>query len=1020
MKLIKLTMNAFSAYHQHTTIDFENMIDHGLYLISGPTGAGKTTIFDAITFALYGSASGSERNQAHFRSDYADVKEETYVELTFEIHQKIYTIKRSPTYTRPGFKTAKMATASLTCDHQTIEGIKEVKQKVNQLLGVDVYQFKQIVMIAQGEFTKLIYADSEEREKVLRHIFHTESLVQFEEALKDKTREYKEEYMLSSQYLSSQYQHLSFSQEFMDQHKDGFHPIYIDEACIENQKQKQSYEDFQKQYHLLKNTYDQMSQEYYQKQKQNQNILEYKQIAREYDKHLQQKETIERCHADIQKLKILQTNQTMIYHYHTVCKERKNLLEELKQVTKQKEQEQKHFHQVDMQYQQLDALKKQKDQLMLAIHHFNQVLEQQKQYHQIEKQYQKIKTLYHQKKQTYDELLKVHEQLNKRMERDHENVNQLPELQLQLEKIDQLVKETNQRRLSIHDLSELYDQYKDKQDKHYELARHYQKKEQDYQAIFQKYHLEDENFKKQQAGILALELQDGQPCPVCGSPHHPHLAKLSTHVLSSRELEDLAQQVEKAKDMKEDVYQEVLLQNEAIQSVKSKIDVYKQQLNIQDELSKEVFIRLLSTITQMTTKQKKNYQKQYTEVEYLKKIKNSLKQDQVVFDKQTSQLERSLLEIHELENRIIELKTQMESLNQNDEIKDCKQQLENKQESLRVLEKKIQDIDQQYHQVQERLSLLQQRVSSLQTSYQNTNVQYEDAKNDYEILIKKHFQDAEEYKKYQSMFSQLNEMEKQYQEYYIQERSLLSQLKKLDEYKDLEVVDLSIVEEKLKVTEKQKDSLFQMMNESQIIYQQNQKLIKKIQTIYSQNQDIFQKYTMYQDLYDYASGKNAQRMSFERYVLSSYFEHILEYANIELMKMSQGRFALYRKQETKGAKQQGLDLSVLDYETGVMRDIQSLSGGESFKAALSLALGLSSMIQSYAGGIELNTLFIDEGFGSLDSESLDQALAVLMDLKNDNKVIGIISHVGELKERISTQIVVEKSHDGSVLHIEKD
>ena len=161
-------------------------------------------------------------------------------------------------------------------------------------------------------------------------------------------------------------------------------------------------------------------------------------------------------------------------------------------------------------------------------------------------------------------------------------------------------------------------------------------------------------------------------------------------------------------------------------------------------------------------------------------------------------------------------------------------------------------------------------------------------------------------------------------------------------------------------------------------------------------------------------------MSFERYVLSSYFVLNFEFANVELLKMSQGRFALYRKQDTKGAKQQGLDLSVLDYETGMMRDIQSLSGGESFKAALSLALGLSAMIQSYAGGIELNTLFIDEGFGTLDSESIDQALSVLLVLKIDNKVIVIISHVDELKERIHTQIVVEKGKMGSTLHIEKD
>ncbi|MEG0277420.1 MAG: SMC family ATPase, partial [Coprobacillus sp.] len=196
MKIISLTMNAFLAYKEKTTIDFENMIDHGLYLISGPTGAGKTTIFDAMTFALYGVASGSERNSSYFRSDYADDKEETYVELVFELHQQIYSIKRSPTYTRPGYKTAKSANAILTYKDHVIEGIKEVNQKINELIGVDVHQFKQIVMIAQGEFTKLIYASSEERERVLRHIFHSESLVSFENILREETKKYKDNYML--------------------------------------------------------------------------------------------------------------------------------------------------------------------------------------------------------------------------------------------------------------------------------------------------------------------------------------------------------------------------------------------------------------------------------------------------------------------------------------------------------------------------------------------------------------------------------------------------------------------------------------------------------------------------------------------------------------------------------------------------------------------------------------------------------------------------------------------------------
>lgn len=1020
MKILKLTMNAFSTYHHQTTIDFENMINHGLYLISGPTGSGKTTIFDAITFALYGSASGSERSQQHFRSDYADVKEETFVELTFELHQNIYTVKRSPTYMRPGYKTAKMANAYFTYEGQTIEGVKEVNQKITQLLGVDVHQFKQIVMIAQGEFTKLIYASSEEREKVLRHIFHTESLVQLESLLKEKTRELKEQYLLSHQQLSSQYQLLSFSKEFMYEHNDGFHPVYIEEAKQENEHLLQDLQEIENEYQTLNNQYEELSQAYFQNQQQNQNILEYRKVFSQYQQHFQHRESMKKCYYDIQKLKILQENQTMIYQYQIVQKDLKKNQDDLKIACQQKEALQVSFQQVKNQYQQLDQMRSQKDQLLLDIHQMNQLLEQQKIYQKLEKQYQDNEQLYKQEKKKYNDIFQKHEQLEKRMERDQDNVDQLPNLQLELEKIDQLVKETNQRRLSIHDLSELYDQYKDIQDKHYELARNYQEKEKAYHTLFQQYHEEDENFKKQQAGILALDLQEGSPCPVCGSTHHPSLAQLSSHVLSSSELENLAKQVDQAKESKEDIYQEVLMQNEKIQRIKSRIDIYKQQLEIEDDLSKEVFIQLLSNITQMTTKQKKNYQKQYTEIQYLKKIKNSLEQDYIAYDKQTSQLDRLSQKIHELEKILATFQAKMESLDSHKLTEDYVLHLQHKQQQLKILENDIQRIDQQYHHVQEKLSLIQQRVSSYQDQQEELKQIFVNMQDEFHQFIVKNFVNYEEYLHYQDMLIHLNDMEQKYQEYQIQEKTLSSQLEKLKKYKDLKFIDLSKEEQYLQDMGKQKDNVMKMLNEKQVIYQQNQAIIDKIQKAYQQNQNIFQQYTIYQDLYDYASGKNSQRMSFERYVLAAYFEYILKYANVELLKMSQGRFALYRKQETKGAKQQGLDLSVLDYETGMMRDIQSLSGGESFKAALSLALGLSAMIQSYAGGIELNTLFIDEGFGSLDSESLDQALAVLMDLKNDNKVIGIISHVRELKERISTQIVVEKSHDGSLLHVEKD
>ena len=458
--------------------------------------------------------------------------------------------------------------------------------------------------------------------------------------------------------------------------------------------------------------------------------------------------------------------------------------------------------------------------------------------------------------------------------------------------------------------------------------------------------------------------------------------------------------------------------------MKAKIDVLKKQLNIEEELSKEVFIRLLSDIIHIVEDQEKTYQKYYTEVAYLKRIQKSLEQDQIVCDKQKQELDQFQELLYSQEKQASIYQTQIQELiSQYEQIdsQDYQKVLKSQQDQLELLNQHIHNIEEQYYQCQKDISVFTQQKETLTQQTIQLQTDYQQLEKQYLNFISSSFDDIQEFHDYQQMLEQKSEKENIYQNYLVEQKTLLTRLKTLKTLtQGQEMVDLSQEEVRLKELEEKRDCHFQTYNQKLHTYTKNQEILKALQKDYTKNQDIFEKYTMYQDLSDITSGKNPQRMSFERYVLSAYFEHILEYANIELLKMSNGRFALYRKQAVKGAKQQGLDLSVLDYETGIMRDIQSLSGGESFKAALSLALGLSSMIQSYAGGIELNTLFIDEGFGTLDSESIDQALSVLLDLKNDNKVIGIISHVDELKERISTQIVVEKGVQGSILHIEKE
>lgn len=623
----------------------------------------------------------------------------------------------------------------------------------------------------------------------------------------------------------------------------------------------------------------------------------------------------------------------------------------------------------------------------------------------------------------YQNLQSRYEKLDNRIQRDQENVNRLPRLELELEQNEKNVKDINKKRVMIHELSQFYDEWKSLEDHHYDLSVNYQKKHQKYEDILVKYRHEDELFRRQQAGILASHLKENEPCPVCGSTHHPHLAQLETSVLSSHELENLSQQVEVLNQQQQEAYQDVFQQNELVQQMKTRIEMLKKQLDIQEELSKEVFIRILSDIVQVIDEQEKTYQKKYNDVIYLKKIQKNLKQDHLLLQQQNQYLQ-------DMQNQIIDKEKQLSLLHQQytqlqeeyhlSNEQDISVLLKQQQIQFQQLDQHIHDIENQYHQCQKDISVYTHQLETFSSQIDDLESKQQAYTQRYQAFIDQYFDSEEQFLDYQKRQQSIFNQEKDYQNYIIQKEALGKQKQLLEEKtKDYHMTDLSLEKQQLDALAQKRDETYTQYHETLHVYKQNQETLDQLDKDYHKNQDIFEKYTLYQDLYDYTSGKNPLRMSFERYVLSAYFEQILEFANIELLKMTQGRFALYRKKDVKGVKQQGLDLSVLDYETGMMRDIQSLSGGESFKAALSLALGLSSMIQNYAGGIELNTLFIDEGFGTLDHESIDQALSVLMDLKNDHKTIGIISHVDELKERIDTQIIVEKGQQGSSLHIER-
>lgn len=305
--------------------------------------------------------------------------------------------------------------------------------------------------------------------------------------------------------------------------------------------------------------------------------------------------------------------------------------------------------------------------------------------------------------------------------------------------------------------------------------------------------------------------------------------------------------------------------------------------------------------------------------------------------------------------------------------------------------------------------------------------QIKDEENNYQQVLREYrgklnslFTDEKEFLEIIKNVSQLENKEKEYQAYLIAKDSLNKQIHELQlELKGIEVIDVEVVKEKLIILKQKLDSALNILNNLNAQLMTVTSTIKNIKNIDQELSNSHDIYQCYLDLSEVTSGKNSYRISFERYVLAAYFENILVYANTLLKRMSQGRYQLYRRDNrSKGAGKQGLELDVLDLESGLLRDVKTLSGGESFKAALSLALGLSKMIQGYAGGIELNTLFIDEGFGSLDSQSLDQAIDCLIDIQQDGKLIGIISHVSELKERIDHKIILSRKNKETKIAIE--
>lgn len=1002
MMPISLTLSAFGPYPDTITIDFESFQEDGLFLITGPTGSGKTMIFDAMIFALYGKTSGQIRQTDSLRCDHALNEIPTFVEFSFSLHQQNYTIKRNPKYYLEGKKTPKQPSALLILpDGKMVEGIKEVNQKMISLLGVDDQQFKQICMIAQGEFTKLIMASSDEREKVLRELFHSETYQKLEEKLKVHLKTYQDKYDL-----------------LLNKRKDLMQELQVEDHQEYLSKQTKLIASQQKEYDDLKKDLDQKKQQLQLYRLQNQRLIQLKDLKQQFQDLKKQENDYQELNKTVDTLKKAQETNYLYISYIKQQKKLQTLKLNQEDFLKQLKKLEKDYQEKKVQADFLDYKQQTKEKLQNQIQETKQLINQIYQY---QNDYQNLQTLKQQYRMLDEEhklFLKKKEKFENGLQRDQERIQSEQQVQSKYELIKQQYVRLNEQKVKVHQLSDYYDQILKLNENKSDLQEEYTVVEKQVDHEKMQYNQMEKLYFRKQAGIFALQLKEDQPCPICGSLHHPHPAQIEKEGITKEKLDQQAKKVKQQEHRLQDILQKILLSNQKKEMLVKQTKQLSSELNIQEEISKEIFIKELDHLSKDEKRMKKEYLELQDELKYIQKLKKSVAlslKDMSTYEskelKQAQSLENIQVQIHQLSGKLDDSLRQYE-------IGEVNKNYQQVQKEYRQLSLEIETIQQDYEKVKNKYLEIKTKISSLNQQIIQEQEIYDELDNKYHTALDA-FINEEEFLNLKTQINQISILEKKYQDYLISLKSLNEQIISLEnEVKDSTYVDLSSLSETIKEVNQQLREKNDDLEKLKIDYSLKEKMIKDIQKINQQLEKDEDTYQIYLDLYNLASGKNNARVSIERYVLATYFENMLIYANVIMKQLSQGRYQLLRKDDAgKGRSQQGLELDVFDQESGNIRSIKTLSGGESFKAALSLALGLSRMVQDYAGGIELNTLFIDEGFGSLDSQSLDQAMNCLMELHHENKLIGIISHVSDLKDRIERQLVVERKQKQSVIQM---
>ena len=914
MRPLKLTMTAFGPYIDKTVIDMDSLGDSGLYLITGDTGAGKTTIFDAIVYALYGEASGDTRKPSMFRSQGASPNTVTEVILTFLYDGKEYTIKRTPEYMRPKMTGAdkgklikQVASVELIMPdgRTTITKNQEVKDAIQDLLGVNCDQFRQIAMIAQGEFRKILFATTDEREKIFSTLFKTDMYKHMQERLKERflavNKSLDEAKLAQAQYIDGV---ICTSENLIDLWKT-VKMTAIPEEVIDFLKSIIA--DDEKKLEAVVQTVESTEEKLSAAVLALENIKKYDAVKKSLDMEKQalatesQKtavllENLEKARDDAKGIEALEQRAAELQIEIGRHDEIKRLLAE---------------------YTALQTtLKKQSEALLLLEKRLTSETEKQK---LLEAEAQTLAQAGAQKERLLRErTVIVTEQAD------------LTEFNRLYEEHRTLCAKLAKAQISYLSVSQLYDKAK------------------------QEYESKSKAFLDAQAGILAENLAENTPCPVCGSLTHPMPARKSETAPSEAEWKASKKKYDQAEAERTESATVCATLRGETENVKSTLDM--QCAAIFGEES-------TSVCAQQIEERKRALQEKYDALtsavrmeEQNIKRKESL---ELLLPTMAGNLEKIRAEINHNQAQTASFAAKAEE----------------KQEQMQALRAQLQFETKTDAEKQQRAYEMQKNAYRL--ALQNAETVYNDNQ-----------------RRIAAIAAKTETLEKSLPA--VPEKTLLQAQ---------EDVALLTMEKKRAVHEK--EGIIARLSPNR---QTLDNLCKNIVTL----KNLEEKYSWMKALSDTANGtlRGKEKVRLETYVQKTYLERILIRANRRLRIMTDDQYELKCREEAESkVSKSGLELNVIDHYNGTERDVRSLSGGESFKASLALALGLSDEIQASAGGIRLDTMFVDEGFGSLDDASLDYAMRALSDLTEGGRLVGIISHVGALKDKITRQVIVKKEKD---------